>query len=669
MPILNQRAKTSDIWKWWLPLLAICTAAAIVRLTHIDHDLPSNADPDAQIQFLWARAFRETGRPNVQRGSGYPPGALSLLAAEQIVLEIVRGQDINPSMDYYLTARVINAWLGVASVALAAELAHRIGKSALAGLAVAMMTALVDLTVIQSRRGNPDSPWVFFTLLAFYFLLFAHQKKSLLFFYLSFFTGIISLLFKYHSGVFLLLPFIFIVIDFRHLGKKLLLHLGLFSLISLSLVYWLIFDYQILQIVEDPFSPTGSAFRSGGIAGFQSFSVQWVYFAQALTGDQFLWGIVGAIILALVSLFSKSLREHLEVVPMLGIGFYLAAFYLLLSLFKPSLLTYWLAAVVPAYIIVFAGLFAFLNAFKDFLVAQLGRRWGQFAQAIIVSGSLIYGGIFIQERWLHWLEVYQSVWSRPYTLNVVAQWFGQNVPQGGRMTSEVIKLPFVYIYPPRAFHMNSVGSLFDETIQDYSERGYEYLIWTNLKSDRLTDNLSDLDAPERKTYLQQAQELLRITGNRYWGPDVVVYKLPLLQKHPLYLWFTPAISFRGYDLNKESFKPGDDLELMFYWMSAERVQANYIVFVHIISAETGELLVGKDEPTDNGYHPTFTWGGDMQFIRDRHTLTIPANANTGKYIVRFGMYDADTQVRVKVTTPKNEPVGDLVVLQEIRIEK
>ncbi|MBI5713709.1 MAG: hypothetical protein HZC38_09850 [Chloroflexi bacterium] len=108
---------------------------------------------------------------------------------------------------------------------------------------------------------------------------------------------------------------------------------------------------------------------------------------------------------------------------------------------------------------------------------------------------------------------------------------------------------------------------------------------------------------------------------------------------------------------------------MFYWMSAERVKANYIVFVHVISTETGELLVGKDEPTDNGYHPTWTWGGDMQFIRDRHTLTIPATAKAGSYIVRFGMYDADTKARVQISTPKNEPVGDVVALQEIRIEK
>ena len=104
-------------------------------------------------------------------------------------------------------------------------------------------------------------------------------------------------------------------------------------------------------------------------------------------------------------------------------------------------------------------------------------------------------------------------------------------------------------------------------------------------------------------------------------------------------------------------------------MSTERVKADYIVFVYVISVETGELLVGKYEPTDNGYHPTFTWGGDMQFNRDRHMLTIPITAKVGRYIVRFGMYDSDTKTHVRISTPKNDPVGDLVVLQEIRIEK
>ena len=159
-----------------------------------------------------------------------------------------------------------------------------------------------------------------------------------------------------------------------------------------------------------------------------------------------------------------------------------------------------------------------------------------------------------------------------------------------------------------------------------------------------------------------------MTGGEAYGRDIAIYRVDPLPQHEQYAWFTPAISFRGYDLIKKSFTPGDDLELMFYWMSAERVTANYIVFVHVISVETGELLVGKDEPTGNGYHPTFTWGGDMQFNRDRHKLTIPATAKAGRYVVRFGLYDSDTKTRVQISTPKNDPLGDMVVLQEIRIE-
>ena len=58
----------------------------------------------------------------------------------------------------------------------------------------------------------------------------------------------------------------------------------------------------------------------------------------------------------------------------------------------------------------------------------------------------------------------------------------------------------------------------------------------------------------------------------------------------------------------------------------------------------------------------------MQFNRDRHKLTIPATTKAGGYVVRFGMYDSDTNTRVQISTPNNDPAGDMVVLQEIRIE-
>ncbi|HLF02005.1 MAG TPA: hypothetical protein VI547_08510, partial [Anaerolineales bacterium] len=141
-----------------------------------------------------------------------------------------------------------------------------------------------------------------------------------------------------------------------------------------------------------------------------------------------------------------------------------------------------------------------------------------------------------------------------------------------------------------------------------------------------------------------------------------------LQQHPLYAWFTPAISFRGYDLNGDTFKPGDTVELMLYWMSAEPIKANYIVFVHILDSQTDKLIAGQDGPPDYGNTPTYEWVGDMQFVRDQRIFTIPPDAPAGTYTLRIGMYDADTKARVEILDLQYQPIGDGLVLQELQIE-
>ena len=59
----------------------------------------------------------------------------------------------------------------------------------------------------------------------------------------------------------------------------------------------------------------------------------------------------------------------------------------------------------------------------------------------------------------------------------------------------------------------------------------------------------------------------------------------------------------------------------------------------------------------------------MQFIRDQHILAIPADAAPGMYTLRIGMYEAATQSRVQILDLNYQPTGDLLVLQEINIEK
>ena len=84
---------------------------------------------------------------------------------------------------------------------------------------------------------------------------------------------------------------------------------------------------------------------------------------------------------------------------------------------------------------------------------------------------------------------------------------------------------------------------------------------------------------------------------------------------------------------------------------------------------TQQLLTGHDAPPANGTRPTWSWAGDMQFIRDEHILSIPAETPTGIYMISIGMYDADTHERIQIRTPQGQLLGDEILLQQIEIKK
>ena len=655
---------------WWSTLFLILWAASWLRSTSLRNDLPTNKDPDEPYYFLWANAVKETGYPNAENGAGYPPGVLYLLAAEQITTDILRGGNVIPAIDYFVIGRMVSGLFGVLSVASTANLGRIISHSRTVGIICALFAALSTLMVQESRRANASAPWLFFTLLTFLFLWQSQKTHRLIFLYAALLSSVVSFLFKYQTLVILALPFLYLLVTLRFSPKKIFLHLAVWS-IGLSLfTAWLVFGYKILSVTNTPNSPTGTAIKNGALIGFQSANVNWNILLRTSGGEAYLWSAAFVIVLAVAAFRIKSLNYLIDRGLILSTALFCILFYLLMSLFAPysKWESYWLPVISGIHILAFSGAWIGLRLISTGIMRSIYPKWELISVIAPTLLFTVFGLSAAQKQILAWRDVYIYDWTRTYTFKSLDDWFLQNVPQGARVISKHVKLPLNYVYAPNIFHSNSVQNVFTTTVEDYRNNGYEYLIWNSM-GPGIPNTLGELDSEANKSHLGDLQEMLRVTGQEAWGPDVVIYKIKSLPKHPLYLWFTPAISFRGYDLNKESFKPGDDLELMFYWMSAERVKANYIVFVHITSVETGELLVGKDEPTDNGYHPTWTWGGDMQFIRDRHTLTIPATAKAGSYIVRFGMYDADTKARVQIFTPKNEPVGDVVALQEIRIEK
>lgn len=650
---------------WWTPLVIIFIIALGLRTVYIDNDMPANDDPDEHYYFAWARQIRQTGRPDIENGTGYPPGLLYMLAAEQVILETIRGPEMNRSTEYYIFARIINGIFGSLSIFLIAILTRQIVKSRLAGIASAFLIATIGLMVSESRRGAANALWLFFSFLSFIALFHARDTRKLTWLYTSVLLGTIAFLFKYQFGVFFCLPFIFAWFYFRD-QKNFLVHVGIFATALFILLLWLIFDYRIFEIVNTPSSDTISAVQDGEVVGFQTILTNWRVIANATGSILYIWGVLGAVALAALSLKFRKLNDYIDRSAVFSLLIFSVLFYVLMSLFRTTASSKWLVTVAVLLMLALTFIVAASKLVGDYL----STRFRQPNLSTIVPGLvLLFYMTFVgiqQVRSTIW--VYEHVWTKPTTLNKLNAWYAENVPQGGRIVSEINKMINNYDYAPPTVHALLVNSIFEEPVANYRNRGYDYLIWNNRKS-YPTDTLADLDARIADLEAQGAQEVLRLTGDEVTGSDFVVFKIDPLPENEVYAWFSDSISFRGYDLARDTFKAGELLDLTLYWESSKIVPNNYMIFVHLVDPQTDHLVTGQDGPPDNGLTPTWKWQGDMQFIRDQRTLPLPANLKPGTYNLQIGMYDADTKARVTILDLKNQPIGDGFVLQDIKIEQ
>jgi hypothetical protein len=120
-----------------------------------------------------------------------------------------------------------------------------------------------------------------------------------------------------------------------------------------------------------------------------------------------------------------------------------------------------------------------------------------------------------------------------------------------------------------------------------------------------------------------------------------------------------GIRLRGYNLEKQTYRPGETLNLEIAWQAAARVERDYTTFVHVMGPEnpaSGTLLWGQEDaqPCDNSY-PT-TWWSPGEWIVERRVATIDPNAPEGEYQLAAGWYELASGQRLSTDSGKNHVI-------------
>ena len=102
-----------------------------------------------------------------------------------------------------------------------------------------------------------------------------------------------------------------------------------------------------------------------------------------------------------------------------------------------------------------------------------------------------------------------------------------------------------------------------------------------------------------------------------------------------------SVGLLGADFPTAPLKPGQSFDLTLYFESLRQVTLNWEIFVHV---EGPRRFLGDHEAV-GGMLPVNRWKvGD--FIEDRTSIQVPANAGPGEYSIYLGMYTSKSRLAV-----------------------
>ncbi len=146
----------------------------------------------------------------------------------------------------------------------------------------------------------------------------------------------------------------------------------------------------------------------------------------------------------------------------------------------------------------------------------------------------------------------------------------------------------------------------------------------------------------------------------------------VLAQHKLDYQLGEQIRLIGYDVNGESFRAGDRVELKVYWFTTAPIPYGYSSFVHISTGGPPLAQADKLNPADI---PTKIWPS-TGYLHDDYVIELPNDMPTGEYQLLIGLYTCETRPagdcgngdRLNVTDSNGNEIGDAVRLATITIK-
>ncbi|GAK49576.1 putative lipoprotein [Candidatus Moduliflexus flocculans] len=141
--------------------------------------------------------------------------------------------------------------------------------------------------------------------------------------------------------------------------------------------------------------------------------------------------------------------------------------------------------------------------------------------------------------------------------------------------------------------------------------------------------------------------------------------------------FGDALEFAGHTLASDALKPGDTLNVEYFWKGLRRMEEDYTIFVHVIRKGTlfasenafkakrkfgmATGMFQQDHRPLDGTYPTTAWLPGER-VRDVYAAPIPPDTRPGTYEIWIGVWNPLTKERLKTANGEEKiRIGEMMI--------
>ena len=138
--------------------------------------------------------------------------------------------------------------------------------------------------------------------------------------------------------------------------------------------------------------------------------------------------------------------------------------------------------------------------------------------------------------------------------------------------------------------------------------------------------------------------------------------------NPVDIQFDTLVALRGYSFDPPTARPGEPIDIELYWEVTGQPPGDYLLFVHLVDADTGALVAQRDTHPGLGNFPSSQWRPGDRFV-ERLSLYVPETAYVPAAAeLRVGLY-APGSYRLGITdAATGAGLGDSFALGPLALE-